>query len=137
IRPKNGRFVRWTDVRLLRRMVRDRNFRNHSPELTLGHWHYVRRSEMKMIIPFLDTVDFVVNGSLPYELPLLKRHVWPYFPDLVKHYQAQPDRQDAIIRAQRLLEVLEQVKAASDADEAMVPGDSLIREFIGGSTLVY
>jgi len=137
IRPKGGRFVRWTDVRLLRRMVRDKNFRNHSPELTLGHWHYVRRSEMKMIVPFLGSVDFVVNGSLPYELPLLKKHVWSYFPDLVAHYEAQPERQDAIIRARRVMDVLEQIKPATDEDEAAVPGNSLLREFIGGSTLPY
>ena len=137
IRPKGGRFVRWTDVRLLRRMVRDKNFRNHSPELTLGHWHYVRRSEMKMIVPYLGSVDFVVNGSLPYELPLLKRHVWTYFPDLVAHYEAQPERQDAIIRARRLMDILKQIEPATDADESAVPGDSLLREFIGGSTLRY
>jgi len=137
VRPRAGRYVRWTDVRLLRRMVRDKNFRNHSPELTLGHWHYVRRSEMKQIVPFLGTVDFVVNGSLPYELPLLKKHVWDYFPDLVRHYEAHPERQDAIIRGRRLLEVLEQIKPATDDDESKVPGDSLLREFIGGSTLEY
>ncbi|MFH1532166.1 MAG: ATP cone domain-containing protein [Pseudomonadota bacterium] len=137
VRPKGGRYVRWTDVRLLRRMVRDRNFRNHSPELTLGHWHYVRRSEMRQIVPFLGSVDFVINGSLPYELPLLKKHVWGFFPDLVRHYEAHPERQDAIIRGRRLLDVLEQIKPATDDDESKVPGDSLLREFIGGSTLKY
>jgi len=137
VRPRGGRFVRWTDVRLLRRMVRDKNFRNHSPELTLGHWHYVRRSEMRQIVPFLGSVDFVINGSLPYELPLLKRHVWEYLPALLSHYEAHPERQDAIIRGRRLFEVLEQVKTATDDDESKVPGDSLLREFIGGSTLKY
>ena len=137
IRPRSGRYVRWTDVRLLRRMIRDNNFRNHSPKLTLGHWHYVRRSEMKQIVPFLGSVDFVVNGSLPYELPLLKKHVWEYFPDLLSHYESHPERQDAIIRGRRLHEMLKQVKAATDDDESKVPGDSLLREFIGGSTLKY
>lgn len=137
LRPQHGRFVRWTDVRLLRRMVRDANFRNHDPALTLGHWHYVRRAELKHIIPYLHTVDMVVNGSLPYELPTLKRHVWPYFARLVKEYDAQPERQDAIIRAHRVFDLLEQVEELSEADEAKIAGDSLLREFVGGSTIKY
>ena len=137
LRPRHGRFVRWTDVRLLRRMVRDNNFRNHDPALTLGHWHYVRRAELKHIIPYLHTVDMVVNGSLPYELPALKRHVWPYLGRLVKEYDAQPERQDAIIRAHRVYDLLDQVEALSEADEAQIAGDSLLREFIGGSTIKY
>lgn len=137
LRPRHGRFVRWTDVRLLRRMVRDANFRNHDPALTLGHWHYVRRAELKHIIPYLHTVDMVVNGSLPYELPALKRHVWPYFGRLVKEYDAQPERQDAIIRAHRVYDLLEQIEALSEADEARIAGESLLREFIGGSTIKY
>lgn len=137
LRPHNGRFVRWTDVRLLRRMVRDANFRNHDPALTLGHWHYVRSSETKHIIPYLHTVDLVFNGSLPYELPVLKRHVWDYFPRLVEEYKKQPERQDANIRAARVAELLEQVETISEADEAKIAGDSLLREFVGGSTIKY
>ncbi len=137
LRPRHGRFVRWTDVRLLRRMVRDANFRNHDPALTLGHWHYVRRAELKHIIPYLHTVDMVVNGSLPYELPTLKRHVWPYLGRLVKEYDAQPERQDAIIRSHRVYDLLEQVESLSEADEAKIAGDSLLREFVGGSTIKY
>jgi uridine kinase len=137
VRPRGGRFVRWTDVRLLRRMVRDANFRNHDPALTLGHWHYVRNSEIKHIIPYLHTVDLTVNGSLPYELPVLKRHVWRYFPKLVEQYKAQPEREDAIIRSQRVLDLLNSIEAVSEEDEAKIPGDSLIREFIGGSTIPY
>jgi uridine kinase len=137
IRPAHGRFVRWTDIRLLRRMVRDSKFRNHNPALTLGHWHYVRRAELKHIIPYLHTVDLTVNGSLPYELPILKKHVWPYFGQLLEDYRKQPERQDAIIRAYRVMEILEKVEAMSDADEAGIAGDSLLREFIGGSTIPY
>jgi len=137
LRPSHGRFVRWTDVRLLRRMVRDSKFRNHDPALTLGHWHYVRRAELKHIIPYLHTVDLTVNGSLPYELPALKRHVWPYFGDLVEQYGKQPERQDAIIRANRVYELLEKIDELSEEDEAKIAGDSLIREFIGGSTIKY
>ena len=137
LRPLHGRFVRWTDVRLLRRTVRDANFRNHDPALTLGHWHYVRSSEIKHIIPYLHTVDLTVNGSLPYELPVLKKHVWSYFPDLVEKFKKQPERQDANIRASRVKELLDQVEIMSDEDEAKIAGDSLLREFIGGSTIEY
>jgi len=137
LRPQQGRFVRWTDIRLLRRMVRDAKYRNHDPALTLGHWHYVRRAELKHIIPYLHTVDLTLNGSLPYELPALKKHVWSYFGDLVKLYDKQPERQDAIIRAHRVRDLLDQVQALSDQDEALIPGDSLLREFIGGSTIEY
>ncbi|MFW6136376.1 MAG: ATP cone domain-containing protein, partial [Chloroflexota bacterium] len=52
-----GRYVRWTDLRLMRRMVRDANFRAYDPERTLGHWHYVRKSEMRNIIPYANTAD--------------------------------------------------------------------------------
>ena len=137
LRPKHSRFVRWTDVRLLRRMVRDANFRNHDPALTLGHWHYVRRSELKHIIPYLHTVDLTVNGSIPYELPTLKRHVWPYFARLVEQYDKQPERQDAVIRAHRVYELLEQIEMISQEDEKKIAGESLLREFIGGSTIKY
>ena len=43
-----GRFVRWADIRLLRRMIRDKQYRGYEPEETLTHWHYVRRSEMHL-----------------------------------------------------------------------------------------
>ncbi len=137
VRTPDGGFFRWTDVRLLRRMVRDANFRNHDPRLTLGHWHYVRRSEMKHIIPYLHTVDFTVNGSLSYELPVLKRQVWGYFKGLADYYQEHPERQDAIIRSQRVLHHLDALEAVGEEDEAAIPGDSLMREFIGGSTIRY
>lgn len=137
LRPQHGRFVRWTDVRLLRRMVRDANFRNHDPALTLGHWHYVRRAELKHIIPYLHTVDLTVNGSLPYELPVLKKHVWSYFGDLIKQYEKQPEREDAMIRAVRVRDLLKSIEAISEEDEARIADDGLLREFIGGSTIKY
>jgi len=137
VRPQGGRFVRWTDIRLLRRMVRDSKFRNHDPALTLGHWHYVRNSEIKHIIPYLHTVDLTFNGSLPYELPILKRHVWPYFASLVEKYKNQPEREDAIIRSQRVFDLLQSVAEATEQDEFQIPGDSLLREFVGGSTIPY
>lgn len=137
VRPAGESFVKWTDLRLMRRMVRDARFRNHSPKLTLGHWHYVRRGEMKHIIPYLPTVDFVVNGSLAYELPVLKRHVWPCLDDILRHYREAGVREDAVTRGERIRALLEQVEAVSEEQEALIGPESLMREFIGGSRLKY
>ena len=69
------RLTKFTDVRLLRRMLRDVQHRNHSPLLTLLHWHYVRAGELFSIIPLNGTADHVVNGGFPFDLPALK----PFF----------------------------------------------------------
>ncbi|MFA5043796.1 MAG: ATP cone domain-containing protein [Kiritimatiellia bacterium] len=131
LRAADGAFMRWADNRLMRRMLRDSLHRNSRPETTLTHWHYVRRSELKNIIPFIDTADFLVNSALPYEIPLLKHRLFRYFPEAVARYQQDPSRQDAYIRAKRVCDFLEPLTAV--ADDACVPTDSLLREFIGGS----
>ncbi len=135
LKDNDGRFVRWTDIRLLRRMVRDMQFRNHPPVDTVGHWHYVRRSEMKHILPFLGSVDFIFNGSLCYELPVLKHFAFQYFPECLARFKNNPEREDAYIRAQRVHRLLDQIETLTDL--SLVPGDSPLREFIGGSTLNY
>ncbi len=133
IKDDIGRFVRWTDIRLLRRMVRDNATRGYDPDQTIGHWHYVRRSEMKHIIPFNHTADFKLNGALPYELPFLKKYTFSYFPKFIEEWQRDPLRRDAFIRAERVYRLLNQIEDFED--EAHIPEDSLLREFIGGSTL--
>jgi uridine kinase len=127
-------FVRWTDTRLLRRMSRDRLFRAYAPAQTLGHWHYVRKSELRHIIPFLPTVDHVVNGALGYELPVLKGILWEMFPAMIDAFAGDPKRQDAFIRGQRVHDLL--AKLESVRDVSAIPADSLLREFIGGSSVV-
>ena len=131
LRAADGAFMRWADNRLMRRMLRDSLHRNSRPETTLTHWHYVRRSELKNIIPFIDTADFLVNSALPYEIPLMKHRVFRYFPEAVARYHQDPSRQDAYIRAKRVYDFLSPLTAV--ADDACVPADSLLREFIGGS----
>src|SRR5712671_2461369 len=69
------RLTRFTDVRLIRRMLRDAQHRNHSPLLTILHWHYVRAGELFSIIPLSGLADHVVNGGFPFDLPALK----PFF----------------------------------------------------------
>lgn len=135
IKNQDGEFIRWTDVRLLRRMVRDSWHRSYNPRQTLEHWHYVRRSEIQHIIPFLGTVDHIIDGSLAYELPIYKKHLFAHFPDFVKDYREDPKRQDAYIRAKRVHDLLESFKTWED--EEVVPKDALIREYIGGSIYKY
>src|SRR6202035_5430637 len=62
-------------VRLIRRMLRDLQHRNHSPLSTLLHWHYVRAGELFSIVPLMGLADHVVNGGLPFDLTALK----PFF----------------------------------------------------------
>src|ERR1022692_887581 len=69
------RRTHFTDVRLLRRMLRDVQYRNHSPLLTILHWHYVRSGELFSIIPLSGLADHSVNGGFPFDLPALK----PFF----------------------------------------------------------
>jgi uridine kinase len=130
-----GRFIRWYDIRLLRRMIRDTLHRSYDPRKTLMHWHYVRRSETKHIIPFIHDVDFIVNSALPYELPILKDRLFGHFPGFLIEFKDDPAKQDAYIRARRVSEMLEAVEAVSD--DSSVPSDSLMREFIGGSSYEY
>lgn len=135
LRNSEGVFMRWADNRLLRRMIRDSWHRNHQPMQTLTHWHYVRASELKHIIPYIGSVDGVVNSALPYELPILKHHVYSFFPGAVEAFRADAKRQDAFLRARRVLDLLAPLTEVSD--EGIVPETSLLREFIGGSRYDY
>lgn len=134
-RAEDGTFMRWSDNRLLRRMIRDKHHRNLKPMQTLTHWHYVRRSELKYIIPFIKNVDFVVNSAMPYELPFLKNHLFTYVSKSINKYKDDPKRLDAHIRANRLYDLLNPLNVVKD--ESTLPSDSLIREFIGGSRYKY
>ena len=130
-----GTFMRWADNRLLRRMIRDKTHRSLKPIQTLTHWHYVRRSELTNIIPFMSEVDFVVNSAMPYELPLLKHRLFRYISASRNRFMDDPKRLDAHIRANRVYDFLKPLKPMKD--DSCVPADSLIREFIGGSELKY
>jgi uridine kinase len=135
LRNAEGVFMRWADNRLLRRMIRDSWHRNHQPMQTLTHWHYVRASELKYIIPYIGSVDAVVNSAMPYELPILKHHLFSFFPEAVETFRADIGRQDAYLRARRVLDLLSPLTAVPDA--GIVPENSLLREFIGGSRYAY
>jgi uridine kinase len=135
LRTADGTFMRWADNRLLRRMLRDKNHRNLQPMGTLTHWHYVRRSELKYIIPFIAHADFVLNTALPYELPVLKARLWGFIPEAMERFRQDPNRQDAFVRAKRVHDLLAPIEAVQD--DRIVPSNSLLREFIGGSEYQY
>ena len=128
-------YVRWADIRLLRRMVRDMQFRSYSPRQTIQHWHLVRRSELRYIVPRLREADAVVNSFLPFELPIMKHRLGELFPGFIRDFAADPERSDALDRARRINELFREIPAWSD--ESVVPADSLLREFIGGSRYSY
>jgi uridine kinase len=131
LRDDAGRWVRWTDLRLLRRMMRDAAHRGYDPAQTIAHWHYVRRGELKHIIPHLGRADAVINGALPYELPIFKKHLAHHFPYFIEKWSADPGRADAVARARRISALMQGLEAI---DDASVPATSALREFIGGST---
>ena len=131
LKDPSGRYSRWTDIRLLRRMIRDSLHRSYSPEKTILHWHYVRRSELKHIIPHQGSADYQVNGALAYELPFLKLHLFHYFPAFLERWKGDERRLDGYIRARRVHDLLAAI--ADVGDDSSVPPTSLLREFIGGS----
>ena len=130
VKDDAGKYARWTDLRLMRRMLRDATHRAYNYEQTLTHWHYVRSGEMKNIIPYSSSADFVINSAMPYELPLYKSKLFESFVEWVEKYKDDPLRQDAFMRASRVHSLLETV--ISESDDSTVPKNSVIREFIGG-----
>ncbi len=135
MRGPGGRFVRWTDLRLMRRMERDATHRSYDRRRTLEHWHYVRSSELRNIIPQISTADYIVNSALPYELPIMRARLIAYFEKWVEEYREDPLRVDAFIRAKRVYELLNSVTPVED--DSAIPPTSLLREFIGGSCFEY
>ena len=112
-----------TDLRLLRRMVRDNRARGYSPSKTLETWSDVRDGEEKYVFPYQDNADVMFNTSLAYELAVLKTYAEPL---LFTIKEDDPNYQTA----QRLIELLKFVLPISSET---VPKTSILREFIGGS----
>lgn len=137
---RSGRLVRFTDVRLLRRMLRDALFRNHSPLLTLLHWHYVRAGELFSILPLRGLADVVINGGMPFEPAILKPFLtgadgWLPSEGDLDRYPGFLDARIRLDRIRRLLDSVEGIPKERAVDPALLPGDSLLREFVGGGTL--
>ncbi len=127
-----GRPVYFTDVRLLRRMIRDVRTRGYPIPNTLWHWHLVRRGE-RFILPYVHSADMVVDTGLPYELPILKHYLAHELAAILPLFERNPDLFDGHARAKRILRLFGQMATASPEHLSLVPSDSILREFIGGS----
>ena len=117
-----------SDNRILRRMVRDYNYRGHTPENTINGWQSVRRGEEKYIFPFQENADAQINTALMYELPLLKYYAEPLLRRITPNSPAYTE-------AVRLLKFLDYIVALQPNEIAAIPPTSIMREFIGGQTL--
>ena len=118
------------DYRLLRRMVRDNQFRGMTAEDTILRWPSVGAGEEKYILPFKQLADSEFNSALFYEIPMLKCYAEPLLQILPAHSPAYPE-------ARRLLELVRSVIAMTPLDVRHIPPTSIIREFIGGSSFHY
>ena len=119
----NDNRISMTDLRLLRRIVRDNRTRGYTTTTTLNNWSDVRIGEEKYVFPFQDNANVMFNTSLAYELAVLKTYAEPL---LYTVKSDDPEYQTA----KRLLELL---KCVLPLPSETVPQISIIREFIGGS----
>ena len=115
--------IRTTDARLIRRMVRDYQFRASPVERTFDMWPSVVSGEEKNIFRFQEHADIMFNSSLMYELAILKSYAAPLLSEV------KPDSPH-YTKAQRLLDFLSYFVGANVEDE--IPVNSILREFIGG-----
>ena len=120
--------IRTTDVRLLRRIVRDNQFRSTPPEETLAMWPSVRRGEETWIFPHQERADSMINTALHYELPVLGHYAY----SLLK---AIPPENPHYLTARRLVKMLNYFPDISEELLDEVPPLSLLREFVGGCTI--
>ena len=116
-----------TDLRIMRRMVRDYNFRGYSAQKTINQWESVRRGEKKNIFPYQEEADVIFNSACVYEIAVLKRYAKPLLEEI-------PKESSAYIEANRLLKLLQYFVELDDISD--IPPTSIMREFIGGSKIV-
>ncbi|MBP2627329.1 MAG: phosphoribulokinase/uridine kinase [Firmicutes bacterium] len=112
-----------TDTRLIRRIVRDNQFRSHDALKTLSMWSSVRRGEERNIFPFQEDADIMFNSALIYELGVLKKYAEPLLAQITS-------AQVEYVEAKRLLNFLTYFESIDDAE---IPLNSILREFIGSS----
>ena len=115
-------FFKGTWIRLVRRLIRDRNFRGWAPEKTMRLWAGVRRGEKKYISPYNSRADIVIDTALAYDLPVLSAFALP----LMEAVPADAERAEEIAQIHPCL------LRVAGIDESLVSSKSLTREFIGG-----
>ena len=117
-----------TDIRLLRRMIRDNRTRGREPRETIKGWPKVRKGESVNIFPYNSEADEVFNSTLLYELPVIRKYAVPLLEEI------RPGDAEYGY-AKWLLYFLSFFRPFSDTDEAHIPKESILREFIGGGKL--
>jgi uridine kinase len=117
--------VSTTDTRLIRRIVRDARERGYSAQATISRWESVRRGEKRHIFPYQENADVMFNSALVFELSALKSLAEPLLRQV-------PHNAPEYIEARRLLAFLEWFLPL---DVNLIPSNSIVREFLGGSSL--
>lgn len=112
-----------TDGRLIRRMIRDARTRGSSAQVTIRMWDSVRRGEERNIFPFQEEADVMFNSALLYELAILKQYAEPLLFSIPRESEEYPE-------AKRLLKFLDYFLGVNTE---MIPQNSILREFVGGS----
>lgn len=116
-----------SDNRLIRRIVRDYNYRGYSATETLNRWQSVREGEETHIFPYQENADSIFNSSLLYEIGVLKTYAKPLLSEV-------PQNEVCYAEAKRLLNFLSNFKTINDK---YIPPTSIMREFLGGSSFDY
>ena len=111
-----------SDVRLLRRLIRDDRTRGNDPAKTIRMWEDVQKGERENIFPFQEQSDVMFNSSIIYELPAIKIYAEPLL------YRISEDAEE-YYEAKRLLKFLDYILGM---DISLVPSNSILREFVGG-----
>lgn len=119
-----------SDNRLIRRMVRDFQYRGYTPQETLKRWESVRRGEEKNIFPYQEEADVMFNSALLYELSVLKKYAEPLL-------KTVPETAYEYSEAKRLLKFLSYFININQDDEDEIPPTSILREFLSGSSFHY
>lgn len=123
----NHNWIPTTDIRLLRRIVRDYKYRGYSARDTIARCPSVIRGEDKWIYPFQEEADAMFNSALLFELAVLKRHAEPILQDVPKYCEEYTE-------AHRLIKFLQYFVPIPEKE---IPPTSLLREFVGGSSFHY
>lgn len=123
----NHNWIPMEDNRLIRRIIRDFNYRGYSAQETIARWPSVRAGEDKWIIPYQENADVMFNSAMIYELGVLRAHIEPILVNV-------PRSAEEYAEAHRLLKFIRYFQSVQDLE---IPPTSLLREFLGGSSFKY
>jgi len=123
----NHNWIPTTDIRLLRRIVRDYKYRGFSAQETIARCPSVSRGEQKWVYPFQEEADVMFNSALIFEFAVLKRHAEPILQEVPKFCEEYTE-------AHRLLKFLQYFVPIPERE---IPPTSFLREFVGGSSFRY